>query len=66
MEFSTVRRRLARMLPPRRMSTEERRRIQRAVANDPDVDRVLTEALAREPRFRGKGSKAKGSKRSGV
>lgn len=39
----------------RRMSTAERRQIQRMVANDPDVDRALREALAAQPRFRGKG-----------
>lgn len=44
------------LLPPRHLSAEERRAIQRRVANDPNVDRAVKETLSTRPEFRRNGS----------
>lgn len=48
------------LLPRRRMTTGERREIQRNVANDPKVDRALRETLAARPQLRKKDSSRRG------
>jgi hypothetical protein len=45
---------------PRHMTTAERRALQRAIANDPEVDRVLREFLAERPEFRRKDAREGG------
>ena len=44
------------LTPRRHMTTAERRKIQRDVANDPNVDRALRELLAERPELRRKDS----------
>jgi hypothetical protein len=52
MQFAAMRKKLARIVLPRRMSTADFRRIQREIANDPEVDRAVREALERYPQYR--------------
>ena len=52
MKFTAARRKLARIILPRRLSPEDFRRIARETATDPAVDRAVREALERYPQYR--------------
>lgn len=52
MQFAAMRKKIARIVLPRRMSTADFRRIQREIANDPEVDRVAREFMDVHPEYR--------------
>ena len=52
MKFTAARRKLGRMIFPRRLSPEDFRRIAHETANDPEVDRAVREAVERYPHYR--------------
>jgi hypothetical protein len=52
--------RTMKILPPRRISNDERKALEHSIATDPDVERALAQLLLRRPHLKKKGSPAVG------